>query len=129
MLDVMPSGIHLVITIIIGGLIEASHMSNYIGGNANDYADRFICVLYSMTKGLIETTRDRDKVYEKTGIGGFSPKDKEAADALVQILADERRPPQLSRRNERNVGLTIDGLLYCQNRCNDMLLRLSLPTP
>ena len=104
-------------------------MSSYIGRNASDYADRFLCVLYSMTGGLIETTRDRDKVYEKTGIGGFSPKDKEAADALVQILADERSPAQVIRGNGRNVHLTKDGLLYCQKHCNDMLLRLNLPRP
>jgi hypothetical protein len=101
-------------------------MSTYIGGNAADYADRFICVLYSMTRGLIETTRDRESVYSKTGIGGLD-RLNEAADALVQILADERQPAQVFRGNGRNVGLTRDGLRYCQKNCRDWIQRLGLP--
>jgi hypothetical protein len=103
-------------------------MADFIGNHAKEYADRFICVLYSMTGGLLETTRDRDKVYEKTGIGAdaFSPKEK-AADALVQILSDERVPSQIFRGNGRNVGLTRDGLDYCKKNCEDWILRLGLP--
>jgi hypothetical protein len=88
-------------------------MSDFIGNNAKDYADRYISALYSMTEGLLGTTRNRDKVYEKTGIGAFSPKEK-AADALVQILAGERTPSQVFRGNGHNIGLTKDGLDYCK---------------
>ncbi|MGA9149251.1 MAG: hypothetical protein WBZ36_01630 [Candidatus Nitrosopolaris sp.] len=90
-----------------------STMSDFIGNNAKDYADRYVRALYYMTEGLLEITRGRDKVYEKTGISAFSPKEK-AADALVQILADERTPSQIFRGYGRNIGLTKDGLDYCK---------------
>jgi hypothetical protein len=70
-------------------------MSDFIGNNAKDYADIYIRALYYMTEGLLETTRGRDKVYEKTGIGAFIK--EKAADALVQILTDERTPSQIFR--------------------------------
>ena len=82
-----------------------------------------------MSEGIVERTRNRDEVFSKTGIGAFPDNEIGAADAIVQYLAVERKPPLISLANERNVRLTADGLRYCRQNCEVWITRLGLRRP
>jgi hypothetical protein len=85
-----------------------------------DYAQKFLCTLYSMTNGLVEEQRDILDVLEYTSISSTLPEkqERELADRLVQFLEIECDPARVEiPRDTGGIRLTSAGLEWCDARC------------
>ncbi len=84
-----------------------------------DYAQKFLCTLYSMTNGLVEEQRDIFDVLEYASISSTLPeKQRELADRLVQFLEIECDPARVEIvRDTGEIRLTSAGLEWCDARC------------
>lgn len=85
-----------------------------------DYAQKFLCTLYSMTNGLVEEQRDILDVLEYTSISSTLPEkqERELADRLVQFLEIECDPARVEiARDTGGIRLTSAGLEWCDARC------------
>jgi hypothetical protein len=85
-----------------------------------DYAQKFLCTLYSMTNGLVEEQRDIFDVLEYASISSTLPEkqQRELADRLVQFLEIECDPARVEIvRDIGEIRLTSAGLEWCDARC------------
>ena len=87
-----------------------------------DYAQKFLCTLYSMTNGLVEEQRNILDVLEYASISSClllaEKEERELADRLVQFLKMECDPARVEiARNDAEIRLTSTGLEWCDARC------------
>jgi len=90
------------------------------GDQELDYAQKFLCTLYSMTNGLIEEQRDILDVLEYASITSTLPEkqEREFADRLVEFLKKECDPARIEIAKETGeIRLTSAGLEWCDARC------------
>ena len=90
------------------------------GDQELDYAQKFLCTLYSMTNGLVEEQRDMLEVLEYASINSTLSKkqQRELADLLVQFLEIECDPARVETvRDTGEIRLTSGGLEWCDARC------------
>ena len=83
------------------------------GDQELDYAQKFLCTLYSMTNGLVEEQRDILDVLEYASITSMLPEKqkRELADHLVQFLKIECDPARVEITRETDeIRLTSAGL-------------------
>ena len=87
-----------------------------------DYAQKFLCTLYSMTNGLIEEQRNILDVLEYASISSClslaEKEERELADRLVQFLKMECDPARVEiARKTGEIRLSSAGLEWCDARC------------
>jgi hypothetical protein len=90
------------------------------GDQELDYAQKFLCTLYSMTNGLVDEQRDMLDVLEYSSISSALPEEqeRELADRLVQFLEIECNPARIETvRDMDDIRLTSAGLEWCDARC------------
>jgi hypothetical protein len=90
------------------------------GDQELDYAQKFLCTLYSMTNGLVEEQRDMLDVLEYASIRSALPveQERELADHLVHFLEIECNPARIETvRDMDEIRLTSAGLEWCDARC------------
>jgi len=82
-----------------------------------DYAQKFLCTLYSMTNGPVEEQRDILDVLEYASISSMLPEKqkRELADRLVQFLKMECDPTRVEiTKQTGEIRLTSAGLEWCE---------------
>jgi hypothetical protein len=85
-----------------------------------DYAQQFLCTLYSMTNGLVEEQRDIIDVLENSSTETTLPEkqQRELAKCLVQLLEEECKPARVETvKKTSEIRLTRSGLEWCDARC------------
>ena len=85
-----------------------------------DYAQKFLCTLYSMTNGLVDEQRDMLDVLKYSSINSALPEEqeRELADRLVEFLEIECNPARVETvRDTGETRLTSAGLEWCDARC------------
>jgi hypothetical protein len=90
------------------------------GDQELDYAQKFLCTLYSMTNGLVEEQRNMLDVLEYASLSSTLSKkqQRELADLLVQFLEIECDPARVQTvRDTGEIRLTSGGLEWCDARC------------
>jgi hypothetical protein len=96
------------------------------GDQELDYAQKFLCTLYSMTNGFVEEQRDILDVLEYASISSTLPEkqERELADRLVQFLKMECDPARVEiARETGEIRLTSAGLEWCYARCVEHVWR------
>ena len=78
-----------------------------------DHKNRFVCILYSLAKGIKSTKFDSDKVFEKLKAEGFADQHRARAE-LIQSLQDEPQPRIQYDGSTNTVNLTDQGLKWAQ---------------
>ena len=87
------------------------------GDQELDYAQKFLCTLYSMTNGLVEEHRDVLDVLEYASISS-GKQERELADRLVRFLKMKCDPARVEiARKTGEIRLTSAGLGWCDARC------------
>ena len=90
------------------------------GDQELDYAQKFLCTLYSMTNGLVDEQRDMLDVLEYASISSALPEEqeRELVDRLVQFLEIKCIPARIETvRDTGETRLTSAGLEWCDARC------------
>lgn len=90
------------------------------GDQELDYAQKFLCTLYSMTNGLVDEQRDMLDVLEYASIISAVPEEQERefTHRLVRFLEIECIPARIKTvRDVDEIRLTSAGLEWCDARC------------
>jgi hypothetical protein len=104
------------IKIIYSQLHPSNGMAIYYTNDTmrEDHKDRFVSILYFLTRGIKSTKIDSDKVFDNLKAGGFRDRHRARAE-LVQFLEDVPLPRIKYDGSNNAVNLTDQGLKWAEH--------------
>jgi hypothetical protein len=85
------------------------------GRMLEDHANRFLCVLYFLARGIKDRSFDSYKVFGKLGLGAFADKEQARAE-IIQFLQQQKNIRYDGTYN--TVSLDTEGLNWAERECH-----------